>query len=446
MLRCMRCMREFDEVYDACPHCGAKYTDKASSGRHLMPSSVLNERYTVGLNLDINSIFVTYIAYDNKENKRVLIDEYLPNNLAIRYNSEAEVGTRSGDAQQTYYAGREAFADECRDLINTESTDIIDGFEENNTFYAVRRIVSGTSLAEIIDDDYEITNEYARHVIITLLRALEPVHELGIVHGNLTPDTIIIDKNGSLVITDFGFVGYMARVMPVYTNEGYSPIEQYKTGARLTAASDVYSVAAIYYELITGEIPVSASQRAVQDTLIPISEAEGVTLRQSTCNAIMNALNIKAENRTKTLREFYAELKNKDTKRRWERHYFPEKSKPDFYRHGKFWAKALVWAIVIVTVICALLLAFELSSIRKEIADKKLKESEVSTEAPPEAGKSILDIFRSDEESEPVSEDEKDGGKEKKSIFDIFRSNKEDSEDEDGSPDDSVVSGSAAEY
>ncbi len=445
MLRCMHCMKEFDEAYTSCPHCGAEYTVKPSSGRHLRPSSVLNERYIVGYSLDINSIFVTYIAFDKLKERRVLINEYLPNNFAVRHDSEAEVSTKSGDAQQKYYAGREAFADECRDLISIQDTDVIDGFEENNTFYAVRRIVSGTSLSEIIDDDYEITNEYARHVIVTLLRALEPVHELGIVHGNLTPDTIIIDKNGSLVITDFGFVGYMARIMPIYTNEGYSPIEQYKTGAHLTAAADVYSVAAIYYELITGEIPVSASQRAVQDTLVPISEAEGVTLRHSACNAIMNALNIKAENRTQTLREFYSELKSKDTSRKWERHYIPEKSKPDFYRHGKFWMKALIWTIVAVTAVCAILLAYELSSIRKELEDKKLKESEVSTEAPPEAGKSILDIFRSDEESEPVSEAEKDDGEDKKSILDIFHSDKEDDEAENDSPDDKVVSGSAVQ-
>lgn len=410
MKRCMNCMKEFDEKLDVCPYCGTEHIIEPNNFKHLYPETVLNERYIVGYAVDINSIFVTYIAWDMDEEKKVLINEFLPNNFASRNKGVAQVLTKSGDAEDKYYAGLKAFSDECQDLIDIENTDVVDGFDENNTYYVVRKIVKGTSLAEIIDDDYEITNEYARRVVVAILKALEPVHELGIIHGNITPDTVIIDENSSIVLTDFSFCGYMARIMPIYTNEGYSPVEQYSSGAKLTTTVDIYSVAAIFYELVTGEIPVTATSRSQQDTLTPISEVNGVTLRPSICNAIMNALNIKVENRTQDVESFYDELKDKTTKRKWERHSIAEKPKNDFYKKKGFWLKTIIYVMVAIMLICIAVIAYEVISIKKDVDKEKEREIELSTEALPEEGKSIFDIFGNGDEveTETTTEDIED--------------------------------------
>ena len=407
MKRCMNCMKEFDGKLDSCPYCGTENVIEPNNSKHLYPETVLNERYIVGYAVDVNSIFVTYIAWDMDEEKKVLINEILPNNFASRNKGVTQVLTKSGDAEDKYYAGLKAFSDECQDLIDIENTDVIDGFDENNTYYVVRRIVKGTSLAEIIDDDYEITDEYARRVVVAVLKALEPVHELGIIHGNITPDTVIIDENSSIVLTDFSFCGYMARIMPIYTNEGYSPVEQYSSGAKLTTTVDIYSVAAIFYELITGEIPVTATLRSQQDTLTPISEVNGVTLRPSVCNAIMNALNIKVENRTQDVESFYDELRDKGTKRRWERHSTEEKPKNDFYKKKGFWLKTIIYVMIAIMLVCVAVIAYEVVSIKRDVDKEKEREVELSTEALPEEGKSIFDIFgsRDEEETENTTED-----------------------------------------
>lgn len=404
MKRCMYCMNEFDENLNSCPYCGREYILEPSNKKHLYPGTELNGRYIAGYSVDVNSIFVTYVAWDKAENEKVLINEFLPNNFASRNEGDELVLTKSGEAEDRYYAGMKAFGDECQDLIGLEHNDVIDGFEENNTYYVVRKIVKGTSLAEIIDDDYEITDEYARRVIVAVLKAIEPVHELGIIHGNITPDTIIIDENSSIVLTDFSFCGYMARIMPVYTNEGYSPVEQYKMGTKLTTRVDIYSIGAVYYELITGEIPVTATSRSEQDTLIPISEVEGVTLRPAVANAIMNALNIKAENRTPDVETFYEELKRMDTKRHWERYSQPESKKNDFYKDSGFWKKAVIYGIIGIMVICVIVIAIEIFSIKRDVENEN--DIEISTEALPEKGKSIFDIFGySDEEREAETEE-----------------------------------------
>ena len=195
--------------------------------------------------------------------------------------------------------------------------------------------------------------------------------------------------------------------MPVYTNEGYSPVEEYQQGIKLTTAADIYSIAAVFYELITGEIPVDATTRAKQDTLIPISEVKGVTLRTGICNAIMNALNIKAENRTQDVESFFEEIKDKNTKRRWEKHSLPsDKPKNDFYKKKSFWVKTFIYVIVAVMLICVAVIAFEIASIKKDVAKEKERENEVSTEALPEEGKSIFDIFgTSEDDTEKTTED-----------------------------------------
>lgn len=400
MKRCMNCMKEFEENLESCPYCGREHILEPNNGKHLNPGTILNNRYIIGYSIDVNSIFVTYSAWDLSDEKRIFINEFLPNNFASRNTGESLVITKSGEAEDKYYAGMKAFADECRDLTGIEHTDIIGGFEENNTFYVIRRIVNGTSLAEIIDDDYEITNEYARRVIVSLLKAIAPVHELGIIHGNITPDTVIIDENSTITLTDFSFCGYMARIMPIYTNEGYSPAEQYKTGVKLTTRADIYSVAAIYYELITGEIPVTATTRSKQDTLIPISEVTGVTLRPSVCNAIMNALNIKAENRTPDAITFYEELKSKNTKRHWERYSTSEKPKSNFFKTRNFWLKAAIYSVIAIVIICAAIITIELAAIKKDVEKEKNRETEISTEPIPEDGKSIFDIFGTNDETE----------------------------------------------
>ena len=404
MKRCMHCMNEFDENLNSCPYCGREYILEPNNKKHLYPGTELNGRYIAGYSVDVNSIFVTYVAWDKAENEKVLINEFLPNNFASRNEGDELVLTKSGEAEDRYYAGMKAFGDECQDLIGLEHNDVIDGFEENNTYYVVRKIVKGTSLAEIIDDDYEITDEYARRVIVAVLKAIEPVHELGIIHGNITPDTIIIDENSTIDLTDFSSCGYMARIMPVYTNEGYSPVEQYKLGAKLTTRVDIYSIGAVYYELITGEIPVTATSRSEQDTLIPISEVEGVTLRPAVANAIMNALNIKAENRTPDVETFYEELKRMDTKRHWERYSQPESKKNDFYKDSGFWKKAVIYGIIGIMVICVIVIAIEIFSIKRDVENEN--DIEISTEALPEEGKSIFDIFGySDDEREAETED-----------------------------------------
>ncbi len=406
-------MKEYSDRESICPHCGKENTEEPLSSKHLKPGTVLGERYTVGCAVDSNSIFVTYAGWDNDGGKKVLINEYLPNNIAFREKGGSAVVTKSGELSDRYYAGLDAFSDECEDLIGFDNLDIINGFEENNTYYAVRKIIrGGQTLAELIDGNFDVAKDYRKNIIVNIMRTIEPVHKAGIIHGNICPDTIIIRKDNSVVLTDFSFCGFMSRIIPVYTNEGYSPIEQYTMGNKLSVAVDVYSIAAIYYEMLTGEIPLSSPERQKQDTLMPPSKM-GIKIRPGMENAIMNALNIKPENRTATVEEFYDQLKNKNTVRHWERVKKAEKPPVDFYTKKSFWLKAMIWGIVLIMAFSVIIIAAEVSAIKKRAQTEE--NPEISTESIPEEGDSFWDRFRiksnDEEENEPTSEEDKDSKK-----------------------------------
>ncbi len=440
MHRCMYCMNELNENENTCPHCGKENNGMPVNSKHIKPGTILYEKYMAGCAVDSNSIFVTYAGFDIKTGAKVLIDEYLPANLAYREKGRAQVHTKSGEYENKYYAGKDAFSDEAAELVNYDSTDIIDSFNENNTSYAVREIIrDGNTLADLIDSDSEFAKDYRKNIIVNLMRAIEPIHEAGIIHGNICPDTVIVKKDSTVKLTDFSYCGFMSRIIPIYTNEGYSPIEQYSVGSKLTVAVDVYSIAAIYYEMLTGETPLSAPERQKQDTLMPPSKM-GIKVRTSMENAIMNALNIKPENRTPSVEDFYNELKSKNTVRHWERVKKAEKPPVDFYTKKSFWVKLLIWGIVFVMAVSVVVIAAEVSAIKKRAQDEE--NTEISTEKVPEEGDSFWDRFRikDDTEKDDIEEDEADADDKNKDREEEKEPTTEKVQDRPELPDDKVES------
>ncbi len=131
------------------------------------------------------------------------------------------------------------------------NVDVIGGFEENNTYYCVREIVDGIKVKNLIYNDLKISGDYARRVLILILRSLSKIQKKGIIHGNITPETLYISKKDtSVILTDFSFSGYLSQYLETDCNNGYSPLEQYKKNTRLDLSSDVYSVSAIFYECL----------------------------------------------------------------------------------------------------------------------------------------------------------------------------------------------------
>ncbi len=320
----MGCMREY-EGGAVCPYCG--YTEGTSAARpfHLTAGAVLNGRYTVGRTLGFGGFGATYIGWDGKLGRTVAIKEYLPAEYVIRQAGDARITVFDREKSEAYRKGLEKFLGEARMLAKLDHIEgivrIYDSFEENNTAYIVMEYLEGERLDQYLSRVGRIEPGQAITMLLPVMAALGAVHSLGIVHRDVAPNNIHMMPSGTLKIYDFGSARHETvdrdAALTVMVKYGYSPEEQYRREGRQGSFTDVYALAVTLYTMITGEIPPNAIERATskEDSLIPPRRlCGGLTVNQET--AILNALNIWAENRTQTMEEFREELTSGKTVRR----------------------------------------------------------------------------------------------------------------------------------
>jgi serine/threonine protein kinase len=132
-----------------------------------------------------------------------------------------------------------------------------------------------------------------------VLSALGALHENGIVHGAISPNSLIVGKDGRVKITDFSIddVRYKGGRLPLELSEGYAAIEQYAEDGELGPWTDVYGFSTVLYRVLVGSTPMSSVSRAANDKLmIPGKFAE--IIPAYVINALVNALQILPEDRT----------------------------------------------------------------------------------------------------------------------------------------------------
>ena len=133
-------------------------------------------------------------------------------------------------------------------------------------------------------------------VIAPLLDALELIHNgADFLHRDIAPDNIIIRKDGSPVLIDFGSargeIAQHSMTVSALMKPGYSAYEQYATNSRQQGPwSDIYSLGATLYQAVTGKRPPDAPSRMIADELIPARDAALSSYRPTFLAAIDKAL------------------------------------------------------------------------------------------------------------------------------------------------------------
>ena len=142
-----------------------------------------------------------------------------------------------------------------------------------------------------------------------VFKALNEVHKVGIIHRDISPDNIMLTREGRAKLIDFGAsknYGNSGKG-PVLLKRGYAPIEQYSRDGKQGPWTDIYSMcASIYYLLARTRIPVP-QERMKQDTVQPL-QAMGVPILEKSDRAIQKGLSIDAEDRYQTIGDLYKDL------------------------------------------------------------------------------------------------------------------------------------------
>ncbi len=316
-MRCMGCMLTYEETTDGrCPYCGYAEGTPAKEAYHIKPGSLLNDRYVIGRSIGYGGFGVTYIAWDNKLERRVAIKEYMPSDYATRIPGNLTVTIYDGERHNEFMTGLQKFMEEAQRLSKFQNTPgivrILDTFARNLTAYIVMEYLDGVTLKEYLKENGgKMPYDKALEVMLPVLAALNAVHQEGIIHRDISPDNIFLTKEGEVKLLDFGAARYASngysKSLSVILKPGYAPEEQYYSHGQQGPWSDVYAAAATLYRMITGVVPEESLERKEKDNLKPPS-ALGAKLPKNAEKAILNALNIKAENRTQSAAEFESQL------------------------------------------------------------------------------------------------------------------------------------------
>ncbi|QQS12285.1 MAG: protein kinase [Rhodospirillales bacterium] len=250
---------------------------------------------------------ITYRARDTRLGRDVALKEYLPTSFAIR-QSNGTVLPRSTRVAEDFRWGRERFLDEAKTLATLEDApgivNVYDFMEANGTAYMVMALLRGGTLEARLKRDGRLPQPAIELLLYPLLDGLERVHAAGFLHRDIKPGNILLDADGRPTLIDFGasrmaLQGRTQAMTAIYT-PGYAPFEQ-STSARQGPATDIYALCATLYHCVTGAPPPAASDRMMDDDLVPAAEAGKGRYAPSLLAAIDAGLRLRPAERPQTI-------------------------------------------------------------------------------------------------------------------------------------------------
>lgn len=363
--RCLGCMEYYGDEFEICPHCGYVEGTPAEEAIHMAPGTLLHDRYIIGRVLGFGGFGVTYIGWDGRLEQKVAVKEYLPGEFSTRMPGETTVTVFNGDKKEQFDDGLEKFVDEAKRLAKFKNepgiVKIFDSFSENETAYIIMEYLEGETLTSRLAREHVIPEDEAVEMLTPVMQSLQVVHNEGILHRDIAPDNIFLTTDGEVKLIDFGASRYAttshSRSLTVIIKPGFSPEEQYRSRGDQGPHTDVYALAATMYKMITGKTPPDAMERRAsieskkKELLIPPHKIDkSISLNRE--NAILNAMNVRIEDRTPDVRTFMEELNADPPAKR----VYGKIKKIDLYR-WPLWLKILIPSLLSLILVIGILLA-----------------------------------------------------------------------------------------
>jgi serine/threonine protein kinase len=256
---------------------------------------------------------IVYVAFDHSLQRTVAIKEYMPGTLAGRAQDDS-VSVRADRHQDAFNAGLKSFINEARLLAQFDHPSLVKVYrfwEQNKTAYMAMRYYDGQTLKDIVRDRPEIVTEaWLKFIFKQILEALDALYKAKILHRDVSPDNIIVQKNGDAVLLDFGsarqIIGDMTQGLTVILKPGYAPVEQYSDDASMTQGpwTDIYALAAVMYFAIAKVAPSTSVARMIKDSLAPLQDGAHIGFSYKFLVAIDKGLALQPQDRPQTMDEF----------------------------------------------------------------------------------------------------------------------------------------------
>ena len=314
---CMNCFSVKGQ-YEVCPYCGYVEGTPPEHPQYLTPGTILANHFIVGTAIDMGGFGITYRCYDTTLGIAVAVKEFFPAGLVNRAPGESVVGLLSGDKQQQYRVELKRFLMEAQSIAQFgKAKDIVNVyafFEENNTAYIIMEYIDGVLLKDYLEKQGKMEPQVALHIIDLIINAVKKIHSKGIIHRDISPDNIFISSEDAIKVFDFGAAqlndSTEGKNCEKVIKVGYSAPEQYRDKSNQGFYTDIYSVGAILYQMLTGIKPMESTEREHKDTLKSPLEL-GVKIEPNVDRAIMEAMAVQPELRFQNIQQFEDALHSK---------------------------------------------------------------------------------------------------------------------------------------
>jgi serine/threonine-protein kinase len=280
-------------------------TVEITDQNELVIGQMLDDRYRIDAKISRSGMATIYKAFDTKENHLVALK--IPH---MQYESDV-----------AFFSRFQREADIGHILDHPNILKYYDPDPKQTRPYIVMELLEGKTLAQVMNDVKPFPIEDSLQVAARIADALAHMHEKGVVHRDLKPQNVMICKDGTLRIMDFGiaratdmrrltFVGFS----PAMGTPDYMAPEQVK-GKRGDVRTDIYSLGAMLYEMVTGALPFEADNpfmvmnaRVTGDPKAPRSVNPNVPPEVE--ELILHAMERDPRKRIQTAKEMKAQLED----------------------------------------------------------------------------------------------------------------------------------------
>ncbi|MBW7983742.1 serine/threonine protein kinase [Enterobacillus tribolii] len=260
---------------------------------------------------------IVYQAFDHRRKHTVAVKEYFPTAIAAR-DGKGWVMPRNAFLQPTFDAGQCYFHQEAQilgSLSHPRIPRLLGYWRGNGTAYISTPLFNGQNLKKRYAENPAMVNEtWLKTLLVPLLNTLGAVHRQGCLHRDISWDNVQILDDERPVLLDFGSAcfdnGDCRSRTDIVLKPGFSPAELYcsKGGEAHGPWSDIYSVGALIYTLITGRLPPVSLTRCIEDNYRPLATQHVEGYSDGFLRAIDHALAVSVTNRPQDVAAFARQL------------------------------------------------------------------------------------------------------------------------------------------